>query len=59
LSADGGVEFGGILGFEESFGVVEGAELDGYAGSDSEEGGQGAFVECGAAFVAEDFGSAV
>lgn len=42
---DGFVEFGGVLGFECSAGVVETSELDGDAGADSNQWGEGAFVE--------------
>lgn len=50
---------GGVAGFEGAPGVVEGAELDGDAGADAEEWGQGALVEGAAAFVLEDLRGAV
>ena len=43
---------------ESAAGVVEGAELDGDAGADSDEWGEGAFVEGEGAFVGEDGGGA-
>ena len=56
---DGFVLGFGVAGFEGAAGVVEAAELDGDAGADSDERGEGAFVEGGGAFVAEDLGCAV
>ena len=39
--------------------VVEGAELDGDAGANANERGEGAFVECERAFVGEDLAGAI
>jgi hypothetical protein len=44
---------------EEALGVAETAELDGDAGADAEEGGEGAFIEGEGAFVAVDGGCGV
>ena len=41
---------------EGASGVVEGAELDGDAGADADEWGEGAFVEGEGAFLLEDGG---
>jgi len=48
-----------VAALEGAAGVVEGAELDRDAGADADEGGQGAFVEGGCAFVFEDLRCAV
>ncbi len=48
-----------ILFFKVSSRVVKGAELDGDAGSDPNQGGESALVECEWAFVAEDPSAAV
>ena len=42
----GSAGFMGIDFFELAACVVEGAELDGDAGADADEGGETAFVEC-------------
>lgn len=51
---DGFAGGGGILSLEVAARVVEAAELDADAGTDADEGGEGAFVEGGGAFVGED-----
>lgn len=48
-----------VTGFEPAAGGVEGAELDGDAGADADEGGEGALVEGGGAFVLVDGGCGV
>ena len=59
LAVAHGFSGGGILGFKGAAGVVVSAELDGHAGADSDEGGEGAFVEGRGAFFFEDLGGAV
>lgn len=57
--AELGAVGGGVLQvalFEGAARVVEGAELDGDAGADADEGRERAFVECEGAFVREDVG---
>ena len=49
----------GILGFEGAAGVVEAAELDGDAGTNSYQRREGSFVECRGAFVLENLRGAV
>jgi hypothetical protein len=55
--AEGGAGEGRVAAvFEVAAGGVEGAELDGDAGADAEERGEGAFVKGEGAFVAVDGG---
>lgn len=56
---EGGGGGGGVAGFEPAAGRVEGAELDGDAGADADEGGQGALVEGEGALVLVDGGGGV
>ncbi len=48
-----------VLFFKVSSGVVERAELDGDAGSDPDQRGEGALVECEGTFIGEDLFAAV
>jgi len=50
---EGEAGFVGVEGLEVTARKVEGAELDGDAGADAEEGGEGAFVEGERAFILE------
>lgn len=50
---------GGVAGLEPSACGVEGAELDGDAGADTNEGSQGALVEGEGTFVFVDGGGSV
>lgn len=54
-----GVAVGEVAGFEPAAGRVEGAELDGDAGADTDEGREGALVEGSGAFVLVDGGCGV
>jgi hypothetical protein len=45
---------GSVAGLEAAAGFVEGAELDGDAGADADEGREGAFVEGEGAFGSVD-----
>lgn len=54
-----GLARGSVLGLERATGIVVSAELDRDAGTDSDEGGEGSFVEGGGAFFFEDLGGAV
>lgn len=49
----------GVLGFEGTFGKVEGAELDRDAGAYADQGSESTFVEGWSALIAEDLGRAV
>ena len=49
----------GVAGLELAARVVKGAELDGDAGADPDERGEGAFVEGEGAFGAVDFAGCV
>lgn len=48
-----------VVVFELAFGEAEGAELDGDAGTDADEGGEGAFVEGEWTFLGPDLAGGV
>jgi hypothetical protein len=59
LSIAHGLASGGVLRFEGAAGIVVGAELHGHASADSDQGGEGSFVESRGAFFFEDLRGAV